>query len=261
MITSSSNRQVKDIIKLQEKRRFRDAQGLFVCEGRRMLEEARVHCREKIRGCYVSEAFYSEMTKADPDYFSGLELELMSDRVFDEIAQTVTPQGVLVVVEKPSHELSSLTGVKNPRLLVLEDIQDPGNLGTMLRTAEAAGMDGILMSKGTVDVYNPKVIRSTMGSVFRMPFVYTDTLEQTLQWLKLCGVRIFAAALGGSIDYRTADYSGGCAIMIGNEGNGLSERIQELADCRVRIPMCGQVESLNASVAAAVLMFEITRRC
>ena len=149
---------------------------------------------------------------------------------------------------------------ENPLLLLLEDIQDPGNLGTMVRTAEAAGIDGIIMSKNTVDIYNPKTIRSTMGSIFRMPFYYTKNLPETMETLQKKGIKIYAAHLKGEFSYDKADYKEASAFLIGNEGNGLKKATADLADCYMRIPMAGQVESLNAAVASVILMYEAARQ-
>ena len=151
-------------------------------------------------------------------------------------------------------------GIQPLHLLILEDIQDPGNLGTMVRTAEAAGMDGIIMSRGTADIFSPKVIRSTMGGIFRMPFIYTDSLCETIRNLQSDGVSVYAAYLRDGRDFRDVDYPARSAIMIGNEGNGLTDEAVGCADANVFIPMQGEVESLNAGVAAALIMYEMGRK-
>jgi TrmH family RNA methyltransferase len=143
------------------------------------------------------------------------------------------------------------------RLLVLEDIQDPGNLGTMVRTAEAAGIDGIIMSKGCTDIFSPKVTRATMGAIFRVPFIYTDDLPGTLDVLKADGTAVYAAYLRNGTDYRKVHFTNRAAILIGNEGNGLSDEAVSHASENVFIPMAGEVESLNAAVAAAILMYSL----
>ncbi len=145
-------------------------------------------------------------------------------------------------------------------IMVLEDLQDPGNLGTIIRTAEGAGVTGILLSSGCVDIYNPKVIRSTMGSVYRVPFAYTGDLKAVLENWKQSGIRLYAAHLAGKRSYDLEDYSGPSAFLIGNESRGLSDETAGLADHYIRIPMLGQVESLNAGVASALLMYEAARQ-
>ena len=146
--------------------------------------------------------------------------------------------------------------VPKPGMLLLDGIQDPGNLGTMMRTAEAAGVDGVIMSRDTVDIYNPKTIRSTMGSIYRVPFLYTDDLLADMEKLHEKGIVTYAAHLKGKGYYDEVSYKGPTAFLIGNEGNGLSDEISEKAKQYIKIPMEGQLESLNAAVAAAILMYE-----
>lgn len=150
-----------------------------------------------------------------------------------------------------------MSGSENAKYLLLEDIQDPGNLGTMIRTAEAAGMSAIIMSSSTVDIFNPKVTRSTMGSCFRVPFVYAKDFAGAVEQIKQNGVRVYAAYLHGGRNYKEVKFAENCAIMIGNEGNGLTDEAVNSADERVFIPMAGQIESLNAAVAASILMYSI----
>ena len=145
-------------------------------------------------------------------------------------------------------------------MIVLNRLQDPGNLGTILRTAEGAGVTGILLDQECVDIYNPKTIRSTMGSIFRMPFYYSQDLKKDIGRLKDKGICIYAAHLNGRQDYDEADYTKPCAFLIGNEGNGLDEEIAQQADTYIKIPMKGRVESLNAAIASSVLMFEAARQ-
>jgi len=149
---------------------------------------------------------------------------------------------------------------KNPHLLLLENLQDPGNVGTIMRTAEGAGADGIILSRTSVDLYHPKTIRSTMGSIYRMPFLYVNSLEEILPVLKKQGIRTYAAHLQGKNCYDQEDYRKGCAFFIGNEGNGLSESLSRQADAWIRIPMQGKLESLNAAIAASILMYEACRQ-
>ena len=145
-------------------------------------------------------------------------------------------------------------------LLILESVQDPGNLGTMVRTGEGAGISGIIMNRTTVDLFNPKTIRSTMGSIYRVPYYIADDLAETIGELKRQKVGIYAAHLKGQMHYDEPSYCKGTAFLIGNEGNGLSDEIAGLADNYVRIPMEGSVESLNAAVSAALLMYETNRQ-
>ena len=186
---------------------------------------------------------------------------MLADNVFSHVSDTITPQGVLCVVEQMNYSLEQvLSNGKIPHLMVLDNLQDPGNLGTIVRTSEGAGVTGIVMSKETVDIYNPKVIRSTMGSIYRMPFYYAEDLLKAIEEMKKRNISTYAAHLEGNHAYDEEDYKKACAFFIGNEGNGLRDEVAKAADIYIRIPMCGQVESLNAAIAASVLMFEAARQ-
>ncbi|MDO5425368.1 MAG: RNA methyltransferase [Eubacteriales bacterium] len=255
MITSTANQQIKNLIQLQKKPKARKEQGVFLVEGLKMFQEAP---KEWLVRTYVSEKF---MEKEEHRKALGeIEPLIVANEVFGRISDTCTPQGILSVVKRPAYSLEEILKKENPCLLLLENIQDPGNLGTMLRTGEGAGVTGVLMSRETVDLYNPKTIRSTMGSVYRMPFLYVDDLAEVIPLLKKREISVYAAHLRGRDNYDQKDYTKGTAFLIGNEGNGLSERIANLASDYIRIPMCGEVESLNAAVAAAVLMYEAARQ-
>lgn len=255
MITAATNSRIKRLISLNQKAKARRAEDAFVVEGLKMFLEAPA---DKRREVYVSESFLEKCTCKEVLEETGYEV--VSDAVFQKISDTCTPQGILCVVEQLHYSLEQLLQKENPLLLVLENIQDPGNLGTMLRTAEGAGVDGIIMSRDTVDVYNPKIIRATMGSIYRMPFCYVEDLHRTLEELKAAGVCTYAAHLRGTRLHTQMSYTGKTAFLIGNEGNGLREETADLADAYIRIPMEGKVESLNAAIAAAVLMYEAKRQ-
>lgn len=238
---------------LKNSARARRQQDCFLVEGPRMFFEVP---KERLLEVYVTEGF----EKKYADRLADCCYELISDAVCRHLSDTRTPQGVTALVKKQETPLEEiLAGDENPCLFLLENLQDPGNMGTILRTSEGAGVSGIIINRESVDPYNPKVIRSTMGAIFRMPFVVVDDFEDVLRRLKEAGVRTFAAHLDGEDFYRQ-DYRGGCAFFIGNEGNGLSENLAARADGRIRIPMKGQVESLNAAVAATVLMYETLRQ-
>ncbi len=276
MITSTSNPQVKNLVQLQTKAKARREQGRYVIEGVRMCAEAPEDLTERV---YVSASFLED-PQSEP-LLAGKRYEVLSDTVFAHVSDTQTPQGILCVMrmrddtgeeilagsrksasawrESSVGSNESLAG-KNGLWLVLESLQDPGNLGTVFRTAEGVGTAGIVLDAATADVYNPKTIRATMGSLYRVPFVVTEDLPGMLARMKARGIRIFAADLRGSVDYADCDYTGDTAFLIGNEGNGLSDEVLSAADTCVRIPMRGNLESLNASVAAAVLLYEADRQ-
>ena len=251
MITSTSNQQMKNLMLLMKKAKARNEQELFVVEGRKMFQEVP---EEWLKQVYVSESFFAENDKM----LAGYTYEIVSDSVFKAVSDTQTPQGILCLVRKPQYRLEELLKGADTHLLILESIQDPGNLGTMLRTGEGAGISGVVMNHTTVDLFNPKTIRSTMGSIYRMPFFVTRDLAETICELKNAGVKTYAAHLKGKMQYDEPDYTGATAFMIGNEGNGLSDEIADLADTYIKIPMCGQVESLNAAISASLLMYETT---
>ena len=253
MITSAGNQQMKNLVLLMKKAKARNEQETFVVEGRKMAEEIPDGWLIKT---YVSESFERE----NELFLIGRDYEVVSDSVFKAVSDTQTPQGILCLVKKPSYRLNDLLSDKNAHLLIVESIQDPGNLGTMLRTGEGAGISGVIMNQSTVDLFNPKTIRSTMGSIYRVPFFVTDDLEQTILELKSQGIKVYAAHLKGTLCYDEPDYRGPSAFLIGNEGNGLSDVVADCADTYIKIPMQGQVESLNAAISAALLMYEASRQ-
>lgn len=259
MITSTSNARVKRLVNLRKKRRVRDEEGVFLVEGIRMFREVPM---DKLQEVYVSESFYKKEKETVERVLSagGVRPELVSDTVFAYVSDTKTPQGILCVVKQMDYALEEIIRGEKLHLLVLDNLQDPGNLGTIVRTAEGAGVNGIVMSADCVDIYNPKTIRSTMGSVYRMPFYYARDLERAVEEMEKAGIHTYAAHLLGKKDYDQEDYRTSCAFFIGNEGNGLREEIAKAAQTYIKIPMSGQVESLNAAVAASVLMFEVRRQ-
>ncbi|HIZ79453.1 MAG TPA: RNA methyltransferase [Candidatus Lachnoclostridium stercorigallinarum] len=252
MITSTSNSQVKQAAALAKKARERRQTGLFLVEGRKMYEEAPKSWLEKV---YVTEEYAREY--GEPE---GVSWEFVSAEVMRAMADTQTPQGILALVHQPRWTLADVWNGGKPHIIMLETLQDPGNLGTILRAGEGAGITGVIMNRETADIFNPKVIRSTMGSVYRVPFVYTDSLALAAGEAKSKGIRLFAAHLKGENSYDREDYREGCGFLIGNEARGLTDEAAALADCYVKIPMLGKVESLNAAVAASVLMFEAARQ-
>jgi TrmH family RNA methyltransferase len=258
VISSLSNPQDKNLTLLQKKPKARDEQGIYVIEGLKMFEEARE--LGLLRKAFASESFYQETAERQSDFFGNLDYEIFTDAVFKEVSETKTPQGILGLVQKAEYDLESMLRTPDACLLLLEDIRDPGNMGTMIRTAEGAGITGIIFGDSTVDIYNPKVIRATMGSIYRVPFYQAEDFYEVLDRVKAEGIMIYAAHLSG-VPYDTeGSFCRKCAFIIGNEANGLSEQASGKADQLIKIPMAGKVESLNAAVAAAVLMYEAARQ-
>lgn len=270
MIESSANRQIKRIAKLQRNARFRRREKCFVAEGWKMAEEA---VRHGLAQCvYVSEDAEEEWRERANGGVAGggrldsgnalkdMPVEVVSPALFRELSETVSPQGILVLVAMPQYEMETMLTGESASMLLLEDIQDPGNLGTMFRTAEGAGMSGVILSRGCVDLFNPKTVRSAMGALFRVPYAVTDEMTTTVELLKQKEFTIYAAHLEGERDYASESYQGRTGILIGNEANGLSDPVSRRADRLVKIPMEGELESLNAAVSAALLMYEVHRR-
>ena len=255
MISSTSNPQVKRLLQLQKKSKARNEEKVFIVEGIRMFSEVP---RDRVEKVYISESLYNK--KKEELDLQNLPYEVLSDSVFQHVSDTKTPQGILCVVKQTFHKVDELLKVENPHFMVLDNLQDPGNLGTIVRTAEGAGVDAVFLSKESVDIYNPKTIRSTMGSIYRMPVVYVEDLLELLDVFKKTGIKSYAAHLEGKNSYDQESYENGTAILIGNEGNGLRDEVSNKADIWVQIPMKGQVESLNAAIAASVLMFEVARQ-
>lgn len=255
MITSTGNAQVKRLLQLQKKSKARNEEGVFLVEGLRMFVEAP---EERVEKVYISESFFNK--KKQELSWDKFPVEILSDTVFQHVSDTKTPQGILCIVKQKQYDIEKILNIENPHFIVLDNLQDPGNLGTIVRTAEGAGVNAVFLSKESVDIYNPKTIRSTMGSIYRMPVIYIEDLLELLKILKNKGIKSYAAHLDGKNSYDKEDYTCGTAILIGNEGNGLRKEIAENADIWVQIPMQGQVESLNAAIAASILMFEVLRQ-
>lgn len=255
MITSTGNARVKNVIQLQTRARARKDSRQFVAEGFRMVSEAPA---DRIVSIYASETF----ARCNSGYMSTIQVpyETVSDNVFAQMSDTRTPQGILAVIKMAEYGTGDIIAHDNGLYVIVENLQDPGNLGTIIRMSEAAGVDGIIMSPNTVDIYNPKTIRSTMGSLYRVPFVYADDFAGTLEQMKSKGVELYAAHLEGSVEYTDPDYTKASAFVIGNEGNGLTDAVTNICSNRIRIPMAGKVESLNAAIAASVLTFEAARQ-
>lgn len=256
MITSIQNEKIKHVAALQQKAKLRKEESLFVVEGGRLFLEAPFSL---LREVYVTERFLENADEKMRERLERTKYETVSDQVFAKMSDTKAPQGVLAVLAQQNYRREELFGEK-PLLLLLENIQDPGNLGTILRTAEGAGVTGVILSLDCADIYQPKVVRSTMGSLFRVPFYRSMELYREIAFLQENHIKVYAAYLEGSKMYDAVSCLDGCAFVIGNEGNGLTAETAYAADVRVRIPMEGKLESLNAGVSAAILAYEAARQ-
>lgn len=256
MITSTSNERIKHVAALQQKTRLRQEERLFAAEGSRLFLEAPESLIEEV---YVTEDFLKNAEGKMREKLVKTGYETVSEQAFAKMSDTKSPQGILAVLSWRDYGREELFADK-PLLLLLENIQDPGNLGTIFRTAEGAGVTGVVLSPGCADIYQPKVVRSTMGSFFRVPFYRSRDLGEEIAFLKNRKVKIYAAYLEGSECYDAVSYLEECAFLIGNEGSGLTRDTAMAADARIRIPMEGKLESLNAGVSAALLVYEAARQ-
>lgn len=261
MITSSQNKVIKEV-KALSKKRDRTKKGLFIAEGLRFVQSA-VEVKAGIDLILYSESIFR--TEEGSSFVKELEAKEqykileVEEKLMVELSDTQSPQGILAVVQQPRWQWDNVIK-ENGFIMVLDRVQDPGNLGTIIRTADAAGVDGIVTIKGTVDVFNPKVLRSTMGSIFELPVIEGLEWDALEAKLKDNEYTVLATALEDSVEYDSLDYRSSTAMIIGNEANGISSEILESVDHRIIIPIVGSAESLNAGVAAAVVMYEVLRQ-
>lgn len=257
IITSKDNEVIKNIRKLKEKK-YRDTNNEYIVEGLKLIEEAIeedvnikkiVVCEECLKDSEIEQKFLYKIAKYDCVY--------VSDKVFSLLTDVVNPQGMLAVIEKEGTE--DKINYADDVIVVLDGIQDPGNLGTILRTVDSVGLSQIILSKTSVDAYNPKVVRSTMGAIFRVKIIESENLVETLKNMKKHKFKVVATSLEGSESIYNMDYNKK-VIVIGNESKGVSKEIIDIADSRIKIPMLGKTESLNASIATGVILYEYVRR-
>ena len=257
VITSKENETIKNIKKLKDKK-FRDEAGLYIIEGIKMIEEAIEEkasikkiliCEECLTTGDLEQKILYEIAKYDCIY--------VNTKVYNFLTDVVAPQGIMAVVAKPSKDTE--IDYSEDIILALDGIQDPGNLGTILRTADSVKLKQIIVTKNTADSYNPKVVRSTMGAILRIKIIETEDLAKTLKEAKKNKFKIVATSLDTNESIYDISYNKK-VIVIGNEANGVSKEIQELADNRVKIPMLGKTESLNASVATGIMLYEYVRQ-
>ena len=254
VITSKDNEIVKHIRKLRDKK-ARDEFGEFVIEGTKMIEEA-VRENVKISMVVVCEELNQGPIQKDVLYKIAKEkVVYVNDKVFKILTDVTTPQGILAVVKK--NENRQIDFSKN-LFLVLDNIQDPGNMGTILRTADRVALTQIIVPKGNADAYNPKVVRSTMGAIFRVNVIEVEDLAKTIKEMKKHKIQVLATSLSADYSIYDVNYKKS-AIVIGNEGNGVSKEILELADKKIKIPMIGKTESLNAGVATGIILYNAIR--
>ena len=256
-ISSKDNSLIKHIKRLKEKK-YRDEYSEYIIEGLKLIKEA-IQESANIKHIVVCDGCdNSEMIESHLKYeMARLDFIYVPQNIFKMLSDVENPQGVMAVIGKPSKEID--IDINEDIILALDDIQDPGNLGTILRTADSVGLKQILVSKGTADAYNPKVVRSTMGAIFRVKVIECDSLKDNLKNLQNNGYNVMTTSLKAKKSIYEVDYKKKI-IVIGNEANGVSKDIINLADEKVIIPMLGKTESLNASVATGVILYEYVRQ-
>jgi len=268
-ITSAQNPKIKNLLLLQEKSKARKEQGLFVVEGRRELE----HCREagfSIRTLFVCREIFGDIDSAE-NYFlcscpknqfpaeSDITVIEIPEALYRKVAYRESTEGIIAEVEYKSLKLEDLQLPENPLIMVLESVEKPGNLGAVLRSADAAGVDAVIFCDPLTDLYNPNLIRASIGAVFTVPTVLASS-QEAIAFLQERGIQILTAQLQDSSLYYDVDMRRGTALVMGTEATGLTDVWRKAASAHIRIPMLGRLDSLNVSVSAAILLFEAVRQ-
>lgn len=253
IITSVQNARIKHVVALQQKSSLRREEGLFVVEGQREIEHC-IACGYEVVELFVLNTI---------DYSGSIAPTFVTPQVYEKMAYRGSTEGIIAVVRCKEHSLltlcSSLSAKPRPLIVVLESVEKPGNLGAILRTAEAAKVDAVIVCDPLTDLYNPNLIRASIGGVFCVP-VAVCTSGECIAFLKEHGVRILTAQLQDSYEYYDYDMRHATAIVMGTESTGLTDQWREAADAHIRIPMLGRLDSLNVSVSAAILMYEAVRQ-
>lgn len=247
IITSKDNEIIKNIKKLKEKKYRLDS---YIVEGIKMVKEA-ISENQEIALIAIREDF-----KIDFDT-KNIKTVTISNKIFNDISDVKTPQGILAVIKKNQNNQIE---TNSDYILALDSLQDPGNMGTIIRTADSANINQIIINKTTVDPYSPKVIRSTMGAIYRTNIIEVEDLKATLKEMKLKGFQIITTDLKATQSIYDINYNNKTVVVIGNEANGVSQEILQTADKKVIIPMLGKTESLNASIAASIMIYEYVRQ-
>ncbi len=256
-ITSTKNDRIKEVLLLLEKSKLRKEQGVFIVEGEREL----THCINK--GYTIESAFYNPDICSEQ--FIGIlkshcnKLYSVSDHVYAKMAYRDNTEGILAIVKSKHLSLNEIKLSKNPLILIVERVEKPGNLGALLRTADACAVDAVLVCDSLTDIYNPNIIRSSIGAVFTKQISVCSN-EDALAWLQKNNIKIFTAQLQDSQWYYDTDMKQSCAIVMGSEANGLTDFWRENSNEKIKIPMLGDLDSLNVSTSAAILCYEAVRQ-
>lgn len=243
------------------KSKYRDEKRLFFAEGIKLVNEALMTCKDNIEFIVVDEAFVgANKNLIFINELMGLGINIYSanSKIFSSLSDTATPQGIMAIIKMFDYQDNKMF---DGDFYVMPDaVQDPGNIGTIIRTADAANVDGIIVTEGCADIYNPKVVRASMGSIFHIPVYFCKDLAHTIERYKQNRFRIVTGHLAGKTYYFEQDFTDKIVVVVGNESQGVSTKVEELSDVLVKIPLPGKAESLNVSVATAILMFEVVRQ-
>lgn len=249
---SSKDNKIFRLCEQLSHKKYRDKLGLYLIEGENLLEEA-VKNGAAIKTVLMCRDYRGSLFGTEDKAFC------LSDKLFEQLAQTETTQGIMAIVEKPELSPDRFLDRGGGNFIVLDRLQDPGNIGTILRTADAAGYELAIVMKGTADVFSPKAVRAATGSLFRMPVVFMDSVDELMEFTRAAGKKLVATCFDTDRYYYDENLKGNIALIIGNEGSGISRELIECSDLKIKIPMHGNIESLNASVAAGILMYEAVR--
>ena len=249
IITSVQNARIKHVVALQLKSSLRREKGLFVVEGQREIEHC-IACGYEITELFVIDSL---------GYSGGIPATVVTPQVYEKMAYRERTEGIIAVAKCKEHRLDDLHLKEKPLVVVIESVEKPGNLGAILRTAEAAGVDAVMVCDPLTDLYNPNLIRASIGGVFSVPVAVCNS-KDCIAFLKAHKIRILTAQLQDSYDYYDYDMHEATAIVMGTESTGLTQQWREAADAHIRIPMLGRLDSLNVSVSAAILMYEAVRQ-
>lgn len=252
-----SKRKINLVKSLVSLKNYRRREGLFVVEGLRAVEEA-VNSDYEVEFVLISDDFLKRYG-GKLHGFGDVNIFQVPKKVYKTLSDTQTPQGVMAVVRMRNYELADLCR-GNFLIVALDGIKDPGNMGTIIRTADAVGASGVLAGKGCVDVYNPKVIRATMGSIFHLPVIEEIDLQQALKELYKKGAKIIVTSLGANKSYLDVDYKSPAVVVFGSEAEGVSKDILAMPAEQVKIPIPGKAESLNVAVSSGILLYEAVRQ-
>lgn len=262
-ISSAANKLIKEIASLKQ-RKYRDKLGLFMAEGVRLVEECG-NTNWPVSMCIYTDAAAKQTRTQDViERLSAANCRMISvsEEIYHKISDTDQPQGIMAIIKKRQYSIEQLlvANDKQPLLVVLDGIQDPGNVGTIIRTADAAGCTGVIALKGSADIFAGKTVRATMGSLFHLPIIEDLSYTELIHNCKQAGINLLATCLQQSSEYYKADFISPAAIILGNEGQGIKPELIDAADSRLLIPLIGQAESLNVAVAAGIILYEAVRQ-